>query len=63
MFTVKVKANTDDFWLGDELSATISDPVASGKMRISYKRLSWVEILTKTFTLQGNPMEMEKAGT
>ena len=32
------------------------------KKKVSYKRLSWVEVLTKTFTLWGNPLETEKRG-
>lgn len=59
MFTAKGKANIDNFCLRDEFSATVIDPVASGKRGLA-KTLSWVEILTKRFILHANPMETEK---
>ena len=37
MFTGKLKANIDNVWVGDELSARISDPVVSGKWKLAIK--------------------------
>ena len=40
VFMAKVKRKTADFLQHDEFSVTMNDPVVSGKMKVSYKRLS-----------------------
>ena len=50
MFTAKKKTNTGDFCLRDEFSATMSDPVVSGKRKLAIKDsldLKFIYILCK----------------
>ena len=37
VFTAKVKTNIANFWQHDEFSATVSDPVVSGKWKLAIK--------------------------
>lgn len=57
--TLKAKSNIVKFWLHNEISATAIDPTACEKWNLASED-SWVEVSTKIFALQGNPMEKKK---
>ena len=52
----EVKASIANFWLRDEFSATVINPVASGKSKLAIKD----SVEFKTITLWGKPMETKK---
>ena len=59
VFIAKVKANIVTF---DSIIQWNHNSSNCTRKKVSYQRLSAVEILTKTFSLQSNPVVWEKAG-
>ena len=48
--TLKAKSNSVTFWLHNETSATVIDPIACEKWNWASED-SWIEVLTKIFAL------------